>query len=259
MLALLIDGPNLIRRVFAGVPDTASDRAEAVLTACSASLRRALRQHHPSHVVLAMDCDGPGWRAGEYPDYKKNRPGMPDDLRCWLPDILDAMAELGGPALAAAGFEADDVIAAIAAKVVAADGQVAILSTDKSFCQLVGPGTRVFDHFSGIEHDRRWIVDRFGVGPEQLTDLLALAGDSSLGVPGIRSVGVHTAAKLLHDHRDLAGVVEAAQKMSGKLGEKIRAGIANATLAHRLVSLRQDVAMGVNLKDFRYVPAALDA
>ena len=93
--------------------------------------------------------------------------------------------------------------------------------------------------------------ERFGVEPGQLVDLFALAGDSSLGIPGVRSVGIHTAVKLLHDYGNLEGVLSAATKIPGRLGNKISQGCDDARLARRLVALRSDAQLGINLKDFR--------
>ena len=92
---------------------------------------------------------------------------------------------------------------------------------------------------------------RFGVEPRQLVDLFALAGDSSLGIPGVRSVGIHTAVKLLHDYGDLEGVLSAAAKIPGRLGNKINEGRNDARMARRLVALQSDAELGINLKDFR--------
>ncbi len=254
MLVLLIDGLNLIRRIHAGVPDTAEDRDEAVLSACTASVRRALRHHQPSHVILVMEEPGPSWRSSEYPDYKKDRPGMPTDLRDNLPKILAALATNGVKALSAQGFEADDVIASIATRTAGARFDVAILSTDKSFCQLVGAHITVVDHFNDAVRDHVWIRERFGVEPEQLIDLLSLAGDPALGIPGIRFIGVRTAARLLHDYDNLDGVIKASPEVPGKLGEKLRRGLDSIVLTRRLVSLRCDVDLNANLHDFRWTP-----
>ena len=252
MALLLIDGLNLIRRIHAGVPQDASDHDEAVRTACVASARRAFRRHRPSHVILVMEESGDSWRAKEFPNYKKDRPPMPDDLAHGLPDIQDALAEIGIRTLSAPGFEADDVIASIATRARDAGVAVVILSTDKSFCQLVGARISVFDHFNEVKRDVAWIKERDGVSPRQLIDLMSLTGDSSLGIPGVRSVGEKTAARLLETFGDVDTLIKRAKEIPGKLGEKIRAGVDDITLARRLVALRLDVDLGANLHDYRW-------
>ena len=252
MSILLIDGLNLIRRVHAGVPEVSEDRDDAVLNACVASMRRALRRHLPTHALLVMEEAGPSWRSREYPDYKKDRPPMPDDLSAGLPKIKEALREIGVHELAAPGFEADDVIASIAKRTSDSGAQVVILSTDKSFCQLVSARIMLVDHFNDSIRDHAWIQNRYGVAPEQIADLMSLAGDPSLGIPGIRSVGVRTAARLIGEFGNLDAVIAHADDIPGKLGEKLRDGIDTLPLMHRLVSLRQDVQLGANLHDFRW-------
>jgi 5'-3' exonuclease len=259
MHALLIDGLNLIRRVHAGVPgdSASSEHADTVVDACAGSLRRALRRHCPSHVLCALDSEDSTWRSDLSVDYKKNRRPMPAELHDLLPVIIDRFSQLGTTSVEIPSFEADDVIASVAERVAGAGGAVTILSTDKSFCQLLAPRIRVHDHFAECEHDRAWVLNRFEVEPAKLVDLFALAGDSSLGIPGIRSIGVHTAIKLLSDHGDLEGVLGAADQINGRLGAKVRSGVDAARLAAKLLALRRDVTLNSNLKEFRFDPAAL--
>jgi len=172
-------------------------------------------------------------------------------LRDYLPKILDAFRNIGVRASEVDGLEADDVIATIARRVAQAGGAVTVVSTDKSFCQLLEFGVQVYDHFADVEHDHNWVSERFGVEPGQLVDLFALAGDRSLGIAGVRSVGIHTAVKLLHDYAELEGVLSAADKIPGRLGNKINEGRDDARMARRLVALQSDAELGINLKDFR--------
>ena len=255
MHALLIDGLNLIRRVHAGVPgEDETQHADAVLNASVASLRRALRRHQPSHALCALDGEGHSWRRDLFSDYKKLRKPMPEDLRLLLPRVIERFAELGVASVEITAFEADDIIASVADRLAKAGSAVTILLTDKSFCQLLGPKTRVYDHFADREHDRAWVKQRFGVEPEQLVDLFALAGDSSLGIRGVYSIGMRTAVKLLTDYGNLESVLGAGDTIGGRLGAKVRSGAADARLAARLVTLRRDVSLDTNLKAFRFDP-----
>ncbi len=147
MHALLIDGLNLIRRVHAGVPgEDETQHADAVLNACVASLRRALRRHQPSHALCALDGEGPSWRRDLFSDYKKLRKPMPEDLRLLLPRVIERFAKLGVASIEITAFEADDVIASVADRLAKVGSAVTILSTDKSFCQLLGPNLWVLVH-----------------------------------------------------------------------------------------------------------------
>ena len=115
-----------------------------------------------------------------FPDYKKNRRPMPDDLRSALGQIVSRFLAQGVGTVSVPGFEADDLIASIAQKVSEAGGRATVLSTDKSFCQLISNSVSVYDHFAAQDRDTEYVRQRFGVEPERLADLFALAGDSSL-------------------------------------------------------------------------------
>lgn len=255
MHVLLIDGLNLIRRVHAGVPEQgdSDEYKNLVEEACISSLRRALRQHQPSHVLCVLDGEGPSWRSALFPDYKKSRQPMSDKLRILITQIVERFDNEGVGSIIVPEIEADDLIASIALKFVEMGGRVTVLSTDKSFCQLLSMEISVYDHFAGQERDRQYVRERFGVESEQLVDLFALAGDSSLDIPGIRGIGVRTAAKLLRDHRSLEDVFAAADDISGSLGSKIIHGKEAAKLAYRLVALWSNASVGTNLKNFRYL------
>ena len=259
MKILLVDGLNLIRRVYAGVPGDKSEQAhvEQVIKACSASLRRALNRHQPSHAAVVMEGDGLSWRHVEYPLYKKTRKPMPEDLRLSLRDIISVFRELNVRPIKVNGYEADDVLATLATGVAKRNGHATVLSTDKSLCQLIskhGTGSiEVYDHFNDRELDLDYVQDKFGVIPEKIHDVLALAGDASVNVHGVKGVGVHTASKLIDNHGTLEKVLEAANGMQGVLGAKLRAQTDGALLAHRLLKLSTDVAVGINLKDYRLI------
>ncbi len=254
MRALLIDGMNLVHRIYAAVPGDADSDAhfEGVLSSCVASLRRALERHRPTHAVCVFDAGAPNWRHHVFPDYKRGRPPMPERLRRGLAEIEKAFAGEGVHSVAVEGFEADDVIATFARKIAAREGNAVILSTDKTFCQLLSDHIRVFDHFADRFLDEHYVDERFGVPPPRLPTLFALVGNRSLNVSGVKSIGTHTAAKLIEDYGDLDAILAAADTIPGKLGAKIREGREQALLAQKLLALRTDVRVGVNLRDLRY-------
>ncbi len=270
MKALLVDGLNLVRRIYAALPeqstqahDSESPAVDGVVTSCTASLRRALNQHLPSHALLVFDQGGKNWRHELFPDYKKNRSPMPDLLRNTLPQLERAFADSGVRCFSLAGYEADDVIATLAIKIAAhcaqyGDGHALILSTDRNYCQLLdanhNENIKVFDHFGQRYLDRAMIKKRFQVDPWQLPDLLALAGDSSVSVPGVKSVGIRTAAKLLGDYGSLEKILKVADDLPGKLGSKLHAGREDARLAKILFTLKTNIDLGINLNQLRYRP-----
>ena len=249
---LIVDGLNLIRRVFAGVPQVeGEDPIPAVQIACLGSLTRAIRRQSPSHAVCVMDTDQPSWRHVKFPEYKATRSAMPEVLRNGLPLILNAFREVGVKSIQLDPYEADDVIATIAVRVSEADGQASILSTDKSLCQVLAPGIRIYNHFADAYLDESYVLERFGVTPAQLVTFQALVGERSLNVPGVHGIGKRTAAQLIHDHGELSAILSASQDMAGNIGTKLRTGAADARRALQILTLRTDLELGMNVKDFR--------
>jgi len=254
MQVLLVDGLNLLRRVHAGAAgqDDSPAAIDATLSSCSASLRRALSQHVPSHALCVFDAEGETWRHTLFPGYKAGRKPMPAGLRAALPRVEQVILELGLRSITIAGFEADDVIASMAVAIADRGGAARILSTDKKFCQLLRDGIQVFDHFAGHPLDTHYVLDKFGVRPEQLADCFSLTGDASLNIAGVRSIGPKTAARLLAGFPTLDALLNSADEVGGRTGRMLRADADAARQAHRLMALRLDVGIGANLRDFRY-------
>jgi len=253
MLALLIDGLNLVRRIHAAVPgdEGSADHDDGVLESCTRSLRRALQREEPTHALCAFEAQGPTWRHELHPAYKADRPLMPEALAALLPRIEAAFEALGVRCVKVPGFEADDVLATVASKIAAAGGRVIILSTDKSMLTLLRPGIRVRNHFEDRELDADHVRERFGVAPSQLATWLALVGERSQGIPGVEKVGAKTAAKLIAEHGDLEAILAAADAIPGALGKRLRESRHDARLSFDLAELRDDVVLGVNLSECR--------
>jgi protein Xni len=253
---LLIDALNLVRRVYAAQPgEDGPERAEGARLSSSQSLRRALRQCQPTHVVAIFDGQPPTWRHLLDSDYKKGRKPMPEALGEALPAYREAFAALGVPSLELPGFEADDVIATLATKISLAGGYALVLSTDKIFLQLLGDRISVRDHFGQRDLDRAWMFNRFGVRPGQFVDFLSLTGDSTNGITGVRGVGPKTAAGLIGDYSTLDAILAAAamgETLSPAVEARLVAHEKDARLAQELVRLRTDLNLGVNLRSLRY-------
>jgi len=198
-----------------------------------------------------MDSEAPSWRHELFPEYKKNRHPMPSDLRSQLGRIISRFDSLNVRTVLVEGFEADDVIASITRQVVAAGAPATILSTDKSFFQLISDHVHVYDHFASRHRDQNYVRQKFGVEAAQLPDLFALAGDSSLNISGARGIGLRTAEKLLGEYRNLESVLGAVKNTSASWAKKIRDSEESVRLALCLFTLRADVSVGANLREFR--------
>jgi len=177
---------------------------------------------------------------------------MPQELAAAFPEFKDAFQRMGAESFSLPGYEADDIIATMASKVAQHRGHVVILSTDRAHCQLLSEFIQVYDHFGQRFLDHDLVFNRFQVKPRQLPDFLALAGDSSLAIPGVKSIGKRTAAKLINDYGSLEKTLEAAGAIPGKLGSKLYSGKEDAELAKQLFTLKTDIGLGINLNRIRY-------
>jgi len=250
---LLVDALNLIRRVYAAQPGNNDyDRVEEAIRATGQSLQRALRKARPTHAICVFDSKEEGWRHRLYPDYKAGRDPMPPALNDGLTGFEGTFSECGVSSLTVTCEEADDVIATLASKVADRGGKIVILSTDKVFIQIIDDFISLRDHFNDRDLNSKYVMTKFGVRPQQFIDFLALAGDQTNNIPGVPSVGSKTAARLLCEIGALDDILAVAHTIPGKVGAAIYRHQEDVLLFRRLVSLRRDITIGTNLKEFRY-------
>ncbi|AMO56820.1 hypothetical protein GZ77_02355 [Endozoicomonas montiporae] len=248
---LLIDALNLIRRIHAAVkaPDDSS-QVDGAISSTVSSLSRALHDSQPSHALVVFDGSPPTWRHELYPDYKSQRKPMPDVLYNRLGDFNHAFLQMGIKTFRRSGLEADDVIASIACKAMEAGVAVTILSTDRSFQQLLTvPGIRLRDHFQKLDHTTETVCQQMGLKPEQLVDYWAMAGNGD--IPGVHGVGNKGAAKLMQESGSLEHVFQ--QQEPKGAAAKVCDQKDQALLSQRLAALATTLELGVRLKDLRYV------
>lgn len=251
---LLVDALNLIRRVWAAQPgDDELQKTREGRVASAQSLRRALRETSPTHAVCVFEGRESGWRHELHPGYKEGHSPMPVALQDALLDYQASFFEAGVVSFRLPAQEADDIIATMATKVAKGGGEAVILSTDAAFLQLLGPRIRVRDHFDDVERDAEAVRDRYGVGPGRLIDFFALVGNTTNGIPGVPGIGPKTAASLLEEHGDLDSILAAAGPIGGKVGESLAEHAEDARLSRKLVRLKTDLDLGVNLQELRYL------
>ena len=191
---------------------TASGINTSALIGFASGLQSILLKEQPTHVVIAADPGGPTFRHEAYPPYKAQRQKMPEDLAASIPFALELAAALRIPVLRADGFEADDVMGTLAEKGAAAGFDVFLATPDKDAAQLVRPGVRLYRPAHAGDtaevYDEAKVRERWGLrDPRQMIDYLALAGDSSDNIPGIRGVGEKTASELLARFGDLDAII----------------------------------------------------
>ncbi|EIZ78074.1 DNA polymerase I [Novosphingobium sp. Rr 2-17] len=222
----------------------------------------------PTHLAVILDAGSISFRNDIYDKYKANRPPPPEDLVPQFPLIRDATRAFSLPCIEEAGYEADDLIASYAREATRRGWDVTIVSSDKDLMQLVGkcaqphPGpdgavieggcVDMLDTMKNQRIDVAEVVEKFGVVPDKVGDVLALMGDSVDNVPGVYGVGPKTASKLIQDYGDLESVLAAAPEMKkGKLQERLIEQAEMARLSKVLVTLKEDCALPMALDDFK--------
>jgi DNA polymerase-1 len=242
---VLIDGSSYLFRAFHALPPLSNAAGEP--TGALFGVVNMLRAHlkeAPDYLAFVVDASGPTFRDALDPQYKANRPPMPEELRAQVEPMLQIVAAQGIPILRVAGVEADDVIGTLALQAANAGIDVTISTGDKDFAQLVRPGVVLVNTMSGgrLDSDEA-VVAKFGVRAAQIVDYLALMGDKVDNIPGVDKCGPKTAAKWLGEYGDLDAVIANADKVGGKIGENLRAALARLPLNRRLATIKTDVAL----------------
>ena len=227
---------------------TASGINTSALLGLANGLESILKKERPTHAVLAMDPEGPTFRHEAYPPYKAQRQKMPEDLAASIPYAFELAEALKIPVLRVKGFEADDVMGTLAAKGAEVGFEVYMATPDKDAAQLVRPGVKLYrpPHAGGPAeiYDEQKVCEHWHLSsPAQMIDYLALAGDASDNIPGIRGVGEKTAADLLSKYGSVEGILENQPKLKGKLAEKVFAGREDAKISKFLTTIRTDVPL----------------
>src|SRR5688500_1615408 len=252
----LIDGSSQMYRAYhafrgRGLSNQEGQTTHAVYVFVT-MLRKLINDHRPSHIAAAFDLAGPTGRDDLVTDYKANRAAMPDDLAEQINWVHQACEAMGVPIVTAPGYEADDVIGTMAMRAVT-DFDVAIVSIDKDFFQLVQPGIRVYDpRDDGAWFDADGVVDKFGVTPPQVVDVLALVGDTSDNVAGVPGIGKKGAIDLITTHGSLDALLDKAADLKPKQREALTTYRADALQSRELVTIRQDVPIDVDFETLRY-------
>lgn len=214
-----------------------------------------IKNQNPTHVAVVWDAPGPTKRHEIFEDYKANRLEVPEDIRAAIPDIKKITSAFNFPNIELTGYEADDIIGAMAFKASEQGYEVYMVTPDKDYGQLVGenrfiykPGSRGAGYeILGVEEIKEeWDIEH----PLQLIDILGLMGDSSDNIPGIHGVGKKTAAKLIKEYESVEGIIAAKDNIKGKLGERIREHEDIALLSKQLATIDLDVPLEFRFDDY---------
>ncbi|HTB52068.1 MAG TPA: DNA polymerase I [Ferruginibacter sp.] len=215
-----------------------------------------INNQHPTHMAVCFDTSAPTERHTDFADYKANRQETPEDIRSSLPDIKKIIEGFNIPVIAIDGYEADDVIGALAKQAEKAGYDVYMVTPDKDYGQLVSENIKIykppyqggnFEILGPAEVCAKWDIENV----DQVIDILGLMGDSVDNIPGIPGVGEKTAAKLLKEYKTLENVLANADKIKGALGEKVRNGKELAIMSKKLATIITELPVEFHEEDFR--------
>ncbi|NBR51973.1 MAG: DNA polymerase I [Rhodobacteraceae bacterium] len=253
----LIDGSAFIFRAYHALPPLTRKSDGLPVGAVSGfvnMLQRYIENNSGSdaatHVAVIFDYSGRSFRNDLYDQYKANRPPAPEDLIPQFPLTRRATEAFNIACKEIEGYEADDIIATLAHQARDAGGRVTIISSDKDLMQLVGNGVEMLDPMKNKRIDREGVIEKFGVGPERVVDVQALAGDSVDNVPGAPGIGIKTAALLINEFGDLESLLDRAEEIpQPKRRETLIANREQIELSKRLVSLDCETPLDFTLDD----------
>ncbi|HET7509105.1 MAG TPA: DNA polymerase, partial [Solirubrobacterales bacterium] len=252
----LIDGNSLAYRAFFALPEsigTSDGRPTNAIYGLASMLVKIIDEHHPQGVVVAWDA---GWSGREktYDLYKAQRKPRPDLLREQWPHLMPLVEAFGYTNVRVEGYEADDVIASLVKQAREQGIEVMVVTGDRDAYQLVAEGVRVMSTSRGITetkiYDREAVIERYGVPPELICDLMGLRGDTSDNIPGVPGIGEKTATQLLQQFGSLEAVLESVDQISGaKRKQNLTEHAEDARLSKQLATLQYDIETGVDLQE----------
>src|SRR3954471_15551877 len=253
----LIDGSSQMYRAYhafrgKGLSNQEGHTTHAVYVFVT-MLRKLIVDHQPAYIAASFDLAGPTFRDQLVDDYKANRASMPDDLAEQINWVHQACEAMGVPIITARGYEADDVIGPVATRAEMQGFDVVVVSIDKDFFQLVGGRIKVYDpREDGTWFDAAGVLDKFGVSPAQVVDVLALVGDTSDNVAGVPGIGKKGAIDLVTQHGSLDVLLSGAAELKPKQRDALMTHRDIALQSRQLVTIRTDVPLTVDFEALKY-------
>jgi DNA polymerase I len=255
---ILVDGSSYLFRAFHALPPLVNSKQQptGAVKGVINMIRSLIKGHPDSNVAIVFDAKGKTFRSDLYSEYKATRPPMPNELRSQIEPIHQIVQAMGLPMLVIPGVEADDVIGTLAKQATAQGIKTLISTGDKDLAQLVDEHVTLMNTMNNERLDVAGVVAKFGIAPNQIIDFLALTGDKADNIPGVPGVGEKTAVKWLLEYQSMAGVIENADAIGGKIGEKLRANLDLLRLSYELATIKLDCELDLTIDEL--VPSAED-
>lgn len=255
---ILVDGSSYLYRAFHALPPLTNSKGKptGAVKGVINMMRRLQKDYPQSTLVVVFDAKGKTFRDDIYPEYKANRPSMPDDLRLQIEPIHQIIQAMGLPMLVIDGVEADDVIGTLALEATAAEQPVIISTGDKDIAQMVNEHITLVNTMTNTLMDREGVIEKFGIPPELIIDYLALLGDKSDNIPGVPGVGEKTALGLLQGIGGLDDIYGRLDEIATldfrgakNLAPKLEEHRELAYLSYTLATIKTDVPMPMPLAE----------
>jgi DNA polymerase-1 len=230
---------------------TSKNHPTGAIKGVIAMIRRLDLDFPGSKIVVVFDAKGKTFRNDLYPDYKANRPPMPEDLAVQIEPIHQIVRHMGLPLLIVDGVEADDVIGTLAFEATSKGIDVVVSTGDKDMAQLVSAHVTLINTMTNTQMDTAGVEEKFGVTPAQIIDYLALVGDKVDNIPGVNKCGPKTAVKWLQEYQDIDNLMANADDIKGKVGEYLRDARETLPLSRTLATIKLDVELAFGLEDLQ--------
>lgn len=253
----LVDGSSYIYRAYYAIRHLSNSKGEATnaVFGFTKMLQTLIKQEEPEHLAVIFDAKGPTFRKELYTQYKANRSAMPEDLVPKIPLIKEVVRAFKLPLLELQGYEADDIIATLARRYANSGMTVTVVTGDKDLMQIVDERISLLDTMKGKRSREAEVIERFGVPPRQVLEVLGLAGDSSDNIPGVPGIGEKTASALIQEFGDIENLLANIDKVKGaKRQENLRNFAEQARLSRKLADLVYDLPVAINYEDLAICP-----
>ncbi len=249
----LIDAPNIVFRAFHAIRELKNSRGMPTnaIFGFANMLNKLMRDQKPDAIAAVWDTHEKTFRDRMYAEYKGTRSEMPEELGPQIPQVKRMLEGYRVRCLEQHGVEADDIIATLAKRAKAHGWKTVIVSGDKDLMQLVDDDVGLLDTMKEKLYDRAGVIEKWGVPPEKLGDVLALMGDTVDNIPGVHGVGEKTAVKLITEYGSLKNLLASTASIKGKLREKLESGADMARLSRELVELKIDCELDVEPEDLK--------
>jgi len=250
----LIDGSSYIFRAYHAIRNLSTSKGSPTnaIYGFTSMIFKFLKDYSPEFLGIVFDSKGKTFRDEIYPLYKANREEAPDDFKVQVPKIFEMVDSLGIPQVQIEGYEADDIMGTIAKEMEEKGISVVLVTGDKDFCQLVSEKVTLIDTMRDKKTGIKEVIQRFGVAPESVVDVLALSGDATDNIPGVRGVGEKTASELIGKFRTIESLYENLNELPQRQRDLLEANKESAILSKRLVTIETSIPMSVSLEGFEY-------